>query len=187
MGGTMLLQPLQMVMATTPSEAAPRQVFVMTDGDVSNDQAVIQFCKHHCTNTRIFSFGIGADCGKRLVSQIAVVTHGQSVFVSENKDIPQAVMQQLSRAVQPSFESVMLECNIAGLRQSPMALPPIFNQETYTIFGLAPALTIPFSEITARLKCVTPKKLEKVFVLKPSGNSAVLGQSIHQLAAASVV
>ena len=72
---------------------------------------------------------------------------------------------------------------------SPTTLPPIFSSETYTIFGIAPKLDIPVSEVVARLHCVTPKKEEAVFIIRPSTTTGIIsGKSIIlQLAAASIV
>ena len=49
------------------------QVFLLTDGEVSNTDAVVQLCKrqHDATGARVFTFGIGADVSHALVKGAA--------------------------------------------------------------------------------------------------------------------
>ncbi len=46
-----------------------RQVFLLTDGEVSDTEAVVRLCRqqHSATGARVFSFGIGADVSHALV------------------------------------------------------------------------------------------------------------------------
>ena len=45
MGGTEILRPLKEVFAKTPTPGMPRQVFLITDGEVGNTNQVGYFCK----------------------------------------------------------------------------------------------------------------------------------------------
>jgi hypothetical protein len=38
----------------------PRQVIIMTDGEVSDSQQVIHHVRSHCNTTRVWTFGIGS-------------------------------------------------------------------------------------------------------------------------------
>ena len=58
-GGTALLAPLQYIFKQPPkSFGLPRQVFVLTDGSVSNTQMVINEVKKHSQSTRCVCCGL---------------------------------------------------------------------------------------------------------------------------------
>ena len=62
LGGTNLLSPLQAIFAEKAKEGIPRQLFVLTDGEVDNTQACLDEVRLHANTTRVFTFGIGAVC-----------------------------------------------------------------------------------------------------------------------------
>ena len=64
LGGTELLTPLLWLKERKPSENGVRQIFLLTDGEVSNVSEVTNICREMATYTRIFSFGLGT-FGKR--------------------------------------------------------------------------------------------------------------------------
>lgn len=69
MGGTELLHPLSALMAIPPRPGFARQVLVLTDGQVSNSEAVINLVARNARHQRVFALGLGH--GARLV-----VSHG---------------------------------------------------------------------------------------------------------------
>jgi hypothetical protein len=60
LGGTEILPALQFVLEQPRQEGRPRQVVVLTDGEVTNTDAVLALARSHCAHSRIFTFGIGA-------------------------------------------------------------------------------------------------------------------------------
>jgi Ca-activated chloride channel family protein len=60
MGGTEILPALQYVVQQPPAAGMPRQVLVLTDGEVTNTDAVIDLARRHAAAARFFTFGIGA-------------------------------------------------------------------------------------------------------------------------------
>ena len=59
LGGTELLSPLRWLKERKPSENGVRQIFLLTDGEVSNVSEITNICREMATYTRIFSFGLG--------------------------------------------------------------------------------------------------------------------------------
>ena len=68
-GGTEILQPLSDAFQRDVNRNVPMQVFLLTDGEVTNTQDVVSLCGryHKETGARVFTFGIGNDVSHALV------------------------------------------------------------------------------------------------------------------------
>ena len=58
-GGTNILNPMNEILSKPTIPGCPRQVFLLTDGQVRNTEAVISSVAKHAHDTRVFAFGIG--------------------------------------------------------------------------------------------------------------------------------
>ena len=85
MGGTEILEPLKFIYNQRLT-GVPKSVLLITDGEVSNTQVVIQLCRSNAANTRVFSIGIGEGASTALVNDVAKVSGGMSAFVRGSSD-----------------------------------------------------------------------------------------------------
>lgn len=65
------MRPLQAIFERPVAVGCYRQVFVLTDGAVSNTEAVIALVRRHAIQSRVFSIGIGATVSRALVEGLA--------------------------------------------------------------------------------------------------------------------
>jgi hypothetical protein len=68
LGGTELLAPLNWLKQNKSATSCTRQIFLLTDGEVSNVNQVTDLCREMSTYTRIFSFGLGHSVNKSFFS-----------------------------------------------------------------------------------------------------------------------
>lgn len=81
LGGTEIYEPLEHVFKNVPKlPGCSRQLFLLTDGEVSNTEQVIALCRDHVDTTRIFTFGIGENVDQRLVNGCAKAGEVCSIF-----------------------------------------------------------------------------------------------------------
>jgi hypothetical protein len=71
LGGTELLPALRFVLEQKGSAGLPRQVVILSDGQVTNTDAVVELAAAHAASARIFTFGIGAGASRHLVCGLA--------------------------------------------------------------------------------------------------------------------
>ena len=107
LGGTELLQPLQDVLAQPNIAGYKRQVFVLTDGEVSNTSEVVECVRRYQHSNRLFALGLGEGASHELVEGIARAGRGTSEFVVSAADrLETKVIQQLKTAIQPAMDDV---------------------------------------------------------------------------------
>lgn len=94
------------VLKETPKEGIPRQLFVLTDGEVDNTPQCIEAVRKNAHTTRVFTFGIGTDASKDLVAGLAKAGEGKYEIIINNDRMDEQVMRQLNRALQPAFTDV---------------------------------------------------------------------------------
>jgi hypothetical protein len=71
MGGTEIGKPLLAVFTQTKRNNMPRQIFLLTDGDVSNPQQVIQLVAKNRKYNRLHTIGIGSGVSEQLIKKCA--------------------------------------------------------------------------------------------------------------------
>ena len=140
MGGTEIMRPLKHIFENmTRKENYPRQLFVLTDGMVSNTQAVIKLVKAHANHTRLFAFGIGTGVSTSLVKGIARAGKGKAEFVTGSDRLQPKIISCLKLATQPSVTSVSVEwCVPKGftVKTVPESLPVLLPGEHLVVYGV---------------------------------------------------
>ena len=84
-----------------------KRIFLLTDGDVSNPQEVIELARSESETSRVFSFGLGSGCDQNLVKNSAIAGRGTYTIVKDNDpNLNGLVIKALSCAMEPSLKEV---------------------------------------------------------------------------------
>jgi Ca-activated chloride channel family protein len=134
LGGTEILAPLQQILSIKPQPGTIRNIIILTDGQVSNEAAVLDLARKHRAYNRIFSFGIGSACSAYLVKGLARATGGAAEFISGKERIEDKVLRTFSRIASPMLTDLHIDWGGAEV-QTLAELPPVFDGELMTIFG----------------------------------------------------
>ena len=113
----------------------PRQVLVLTDGEVSNTDEVIALGRRHVGHTRVFTFGIGAGASHHLVRGVARAGEGAAEFIAPGERIEAKVLRQLSRALTPALDEVGVDWGGLSAVQAPHEVPPVFADGRVLVFA----------------------------------------------------
>lgn len=104
-GGTNILKPLSHVIDQAALAHKQTRIFMLTDGQVSDRQAVINKSHTGKDNIRIHTFGIGNGCDANMVERMAQKGRGSCSLVGDNSDnLNGLVITALKRASEPSLQ-----------------------------------------------------------------------------------
>lgn len=78
-----------------PLDNYPRQIFLLTDGDVSNTNRVIKLVADNIKYSRVHTIGIGSGCSAALIKGCAEKGKGKAVFITDGDDISSPVIELL--------------------------------------------------------------------------------------------
>ena len=126
LGGTEILPALQFVLEQPRQDGRSRQVVVLTDGQVTNTDAVLALARSHAAHSRISTFGIGAGSSQHLVNGLARAGGGSAEFIYPGERIEPKVVRQFARLLSPALTDVRASWGGLDATQAPAVIPPVF-------------------------------------------------------------
>lgn len=177
LGGTEILPALQHVFDRPRSEL-PRQLIVLTDGAVTNTDALIALVRQQAAHTRVFTFGIGRGSSAHLVRGVARAGGGEAEFIYPGERIEAKVMRQFGRVMAPALTDVRVDWGGLDMRTSPAQLPAIFPGGRVVVYGW---LTEPRSAMATL--CARRGTTDVSFQLAVEPERATQGRTLATLAA----
>ena len=180
MGGTELLPALQSVVSQAQIAGLAKQVLVLTDGEVTNTDAVIDLVGRHRAVARFFTFGIGAGASQHLVRGIARASNGAAEFISPGERIEAKVMRQFKRVFAPAITDARVEWGQTGAAPVTDRVPPMFDGDRVTIYALAGCVQAATATLTG-----TRAGRPVAFEIPVDPGCALEGATIATLAARS--
>jgi len=124
LGGTELMGPLREVYSQRSIQGYSRQIFVLTDGEVSNTEEVVRLVvENHKRNNdwRLFTIGVGSSVSHALVEGMARGGRGTVQIIGDGERLEPKVMAQLKQALQPALTNVSIDWGVTSA--TPAAAP----------------------------------------------------------------
>jgi Ca-activated chloride channel family protein len=156
----------------------PRQVLLLTDGEVTNTDEIVDLARRHASTARFFTFGIGAGASHHLVRGIARASGGAAEFISPGERIEAKVMRQFKRVLAPALTDVKVDWGQRGATPASDHVPPVFDGERLVVYALADTPQMGTARLTGTMagRAVT-------FEVPVDPRGAVAGDTIATLAA----
>ncbi|XP_052099163.1 von Willebrand factor A domain-containing protein 5A-like isoform X2 [Mytilus californianus] len=139
MGGTEILQPLKQIYSKNCKQGYPRQIFLLTDGGVSNTNEVIKLAKKNNGNTRVFTFGIGDGASTSLIKNVAKASNGKAIFIKDKDNMQAKVITAMKGSLDNCLSEVSLHWDIPKcftITDIPNEPPVIFHGDKLVLFAL---------------------------------------------------
>ncbi|CAF2920298.1 unnamed protein product [Rotaria sp. Silwood2] len=154
LGGTELLQPLEWIEQRPPQKGRARQIFLLTDGEISNVAEVLDLCRSMATSTRVFSFGLGHSPSRSLVKGLARATNGRFIFIPPNSSVDIHIGEQLQKALQLSITNIQVKWNLGTtVMNAPIKIPTVYANDRLISYALANDPTFIFGHTSSVELC----------------------------------
>eukprot|EP01116_Phalansterium_solitarium_P018026 TRINITY_DN4612_c0_g1_i2.p1 TRINITY_DN4612_c0_g1~~TRINITY_DN4612_c0_g1_i2.p1 ORF type:complete len:1839 (+),score=606.15 TRINITY_DN4612_c0_g1_i2:180-5696(+) len=185
--GTELLAPLRDIFDAPPLNVPglPRQLFVITDGQVPNTNAVLALVGKHAHNTRVFAFGIGERVSQYLVNGLARAGCGESEFVNANEPFEKKVHELHRKVLQPFLTDISVNWGTLSVVQAPKRLRTIFNGDRLLVYGLLSGAATEPSDVVVKGTSSEGPVTFTVNVDPSKARRPLTGRLVHTLAARS--
>ena len=136
LGGTEILRPLESVTERPPLSAARRDIILVTDGEVGNEDDVVRLAESKRERNRIFTVAIGYGPNEYFIRQVARTSGGTCVMATPGERIEPPVLRLFKRVMSASVTGLRIDWPGAA-EQAPYA-PVAHLGETTSVFGRMP-------------------------------------------------
>ncbi|XP_013399831.1 poly [ADP-ribose] polymerase 4-like [Lingula anatina] len=185
-GNTEVIQPLQVNFLLKPSQGL-RNIFLISDGHVNNEEAVFTALRKNYEHTRLFTLGVSATANKYLLRSLARVGAGAyEYFDNKTKSKwEKKVKCQLDKVSQPGLTSVSVawqqyDDDLPPPVQAPTQITSLFNGSRQVVYGFVPNC------MQATLKAMIAG-FEVSTVVSTSDLSITKGKILHRLTAKAIL
>lgn len=114
------------------------RVFLLTDGQVSNTDSIVECASKARDEVRVHTFGIGDDCDKQLVKRTAIAGRGSYSFVgNHDQNLEGVVVQALKKSVEASLKDCLMFW-ITDKSQDMEELNEVFRNDMVTRYRILP-------------------------------------------------
>jgi len=135
LGGTEILKPLKALLEKPSDLERSRRVLILTDGQVSNEDQVLEVARQHNQTSRIFTFGIGAGASEYLVRGTARASRGAAEMIFPGERIEPKVLRMFARVRMAVLDDARVDWKGLRVEQAPSRVPPLFSGEALTLFA----------------------------------------------------
>lgn len=115
----------------------PKQVFLLTDGDVSNTDRVIKLVKDNTHFARVHTIGVGNGASPALIKGCAEKGKGKHIFIQDNENVSAKIVQLLGTALSPVLTNFSFKYDpqmVEAVVPNPSQMPYVLKDEPVSIY-----------------------------------------------------
>ncbi|TWB47451.1 Ca-activated chloride channel family protein [Rhizobium sp. ERR 922] len=128
-GGTEMLPPLQAALDDSHQASGLRQVVFLTDGEVSNEQQLLDAIAKSRGRSRIFMVGIGSAPNTYLMNRAAELGQGSFTHIGSVAEVNEHMRALFDKLENPAVTDVAATFSQKNVNLSPNLLPDIYHGE----------------------------------------------------------
>ena len=131
MGGTEILAPLMASFNAPALINYQKNIFLLTDGSVSNADLVIKETKQHCSGnrSRVFTIGIGNGVSDHFIQGVAAAGNGSHDVIHDLTIMEDRVISMLQGSYSPSLTNFRIEFDATKIE----AMAPALSAESHIL------------------------------------------------------
>lgn len=132
MGGTQILPPLADIYKEEPAGGFRRDVILITDGQISNEDEIMELVQRHDNKAKLSTVGIGSGPNEFLIKAVARVAGGASELIAPQERIEPKILRLFQKVMAGRISKLEIDCG-SDIDQTP-ACPVAFMRQATSIF-----------------------------------------------------
>lgn len=108
-GGTELLSAVNQILSTPKSSEHERYFVFLTDGFITNEEAIFDRIKKESTPPTIFTFGAGNNLNRYFLDQTAAISNGFSYEIMNSEDANTSVEDAWGKFETPQLKNITID------------------------------------------------------------------------------
>ncbi|XP_057306524.1 protein mono-ADP-ribosyltransferase PARP4-like isoform X2 [Hydractinia symbiolongicarpus] len=186
LGATHLWKPLSILQYLASAES-PKNVFLFSDGHISDEVTTLASIQNNNKNIRMFTFGMSSTANKHVLRRIADL--GSGWFEYFDKSLKSKWEKKVKMQIEKSQQPVLTDVKVHWVQndydapkhlQAPNEIMALFNGSRLVVYGFVPHCTM--ATLTAS---VNGKHMSTL--VSTSELSTLTGLSLHRLAAKAII
>jgi Ca-activated chloride channel family protein len=133
LGGTEVLGPLKNIYSQKLKEGCHRDIILITDGQISNEDEVMGLVKRHADKTNVYTIGIGSGPNEFFIRGVARASGGTSEMVAPREKIEPKILRLFRNALAGRIRNLEIGWN-AEVKQAPEN-PVLFQGQHCSVFA----------------------------------------------------
>jgi len=133
LGGTEVMLPLTDIYDKRPSDGYRRDIILITDGEVSNEDEVMKLVKKNIGTTSFSAVGIGSGPNEFLIKGASRAAGGASEMIAPNERIEPKVLRLFQKVMAGNISNLKVDCGV-DIEQVPSS-PFAYLQQQTSIFA----------------------------------------------------
>lgn len=135
-GGTELAAALDSALLTPAKEDVSRNVVVITDGYIYDEEEIFKRVEEHLDETSFFSFGIGSSVNRSLMEGIAAAGMGEAFVVTEEEEAEETANRFRTYIEAPILTDIDISFDgFDTYDTAPSSIPTLFAERPIVLLG----------------------------------------------------
>ena len=131
MGGTEILDPIKFALYEKDTD---KIILLFTDGQVGNENEIIEYVADNVNKSRIFPFGIDTNVNSAFIKQLAKVGNGKAELIQPNEKIDDKIIRTFARIQTPLLEDLTIDYGNNKVIDEIREEKCLFNYEFFNVF-----------------------------------------------------
>lgn len=131
MGGTEILNPIKFALYEKDTD---KIILLFTDGQVCNENEIIEYVTDNVNKSRIFPFGIDTNVNSSFIKQLAKSGNGKAELIQPNEKIDDKIIRTFARIQTPLLEEITIDYGSNKVIDEIREEKCLFNYEFFNVF-----------------------------------------------------
>jgi len=141
-GGTEILPALRVALQPKADPERFRQLIILTDGSIGNEQRILQDIHQYLGRKRLFTIGIGSAPNSHFMREAAVLGRGTFTYIGTQSETAERMLALFKKLERPAVTDVELGWHTPALLEQaevyPTILPDLYHGEPVTFTAKLP-------------------------------------------------